>query len=962
MAYNQLTQCDVDASSVPADLDPSGSPAESHSAFPPLSPDMGITKNQSNSEIVEPPITRSREGSIPMRHPTPGLESLQGAYTSNVVRLEQSAERLSLSSDIGEEIRKMRLEQQRSDSRRSSIQQTQSEELFSAASLNRQLSYGHRSHASHSIVETNSVARSGGFSPAAFFVSPRGSIKSGSWSNHNSVKGRSASRGPRLTQVTEPEQEGKPLDSPLSTRFAPAMPPLPSPTRAFEVTSGPDSDPEAIEIPMTQSPEPEQQRVGEPAEEEEQPRASQDTYRQAMGLFSDFDGTHTEDPSLEPPPSSQPPLDRNRSQELLSQLPTVPRTPQDDMVYYPAPVPMMLNLPKRLSRLPAAPKRAQRQTQLIDSLAQDARKSAAWLPEIPQISDDNHDGVAADDAHISSQPHNHRTMANLPPQLRASMFFDHPAARQDVAIKGESAVATLDSILDASAFAPVSAFTDHPIAGRVGADIYGRTKERSRTSIVPVELEEKRKRRSSINNLLKRSSTSDLLNETEKRKSSMLGLGNFNKRKSSSHQLGDALEHRDPKAANSHAGAAHAHDEDVPPEQGVDYGEDGENFDIAENVQEDEGLQEHLEEGEDTFTGAPTTLLAELQMRKQQQKKRTRTAATAFPDGMQSTLLQLDAVAQLEKQNRFKKHTTLAWEEPDDQPMGMQDEDDEDVPLGMLYPPHQMDDREKARRLQEARPLGLIARRELEDNEPLSHRRARLRGEPSVRNSSMIQRGTPYALDFSNLQNQDQPQAQSDDEDGDETLAQRRARMKATQIPVATRRVSTDFASEILTQFGGLEPSPLPPDSPDPVKRTNTKTPDLDGVEETLGQRRKRLQAEAAARNVRSEGNNAASVARPLLGTRRSMADILQAHPAAGAGMRGVSNEFKYAPPPNSRNTAWAANVNRQASLGGAVGGAGPLYGYAGGYGGMATGQAPPVQVDARQRDMIDRWRQSVMY
>ena len=881
-----------------------------------------------------------------MRHPAPGLESLQGAYTGNVVRLEQSAERLSLSSDIGEEIRKMRLEQQQSDSRRSSMQQPQSEELFSAASLNRQLSYGHQSHASNSIIETNSVARSGGFSPAAYFASPRGSVKSGSWSNHNSVKGRSASQGPRLTQVTEPEQEGKPLDSPLSTRFTSTIPPLPSPTRALQLTSNINSDPNDIEIPTTQSPEPEKEQDGEPVEDEEQPRASQDTYRQAMGLFSDFDGTHTKDPAVEPEP---PPIDRRRSQARLSQLPIIPQPPPDDMVYYPAPVPMMLNLPKRLSKLPAAPKRAQRQSQLIDSLGQDARASAPWLPELPHMSEDDHNDPDPDEAHISTQAQNRRSMANLPPQLRASMFFDYPAARQDVAIKGESAVATLDSILDASAFAPVSAFTDHPIAGRAGGDIYGRTQVRSRTSIVPVELGEKQKRRSSINNLLKRSSTTDLLNENEKRRSSILGLGVFDRRKSSGHQLEDAQEF--PRG------------EPASPANDIDDN-DAANHEVLENDQEDADLQDDLEEqAEELVTGAPTTLLAELQMRKQQQKKRTRTAATAFPDGMHSTLLQLDAVAQLEKQNRFKKHTTLAWEDPDAQPQGFQNEDDEDVPLGMLYPAHPMDEREKARRLDEARPLGLIAKRELEDNEPLSHRRARLRGEPSVRNSSMVQRGTMYTLDSPNLHNQEQPQVQSDDEDGEETLAQRRARMKATQIPVAPRRVSTDFASEILTQFGGLEPSALPPDSPDPVKRTATKTPDLDGIEETLGQRRKRLQAEAAARdNFRSEGNNAAAVGRPQLATRRSMADILQAHPAAGAGARGVSNGIKYAPPPNTRNTAWAANVNRQASLGGAMGGAGPLYGIAGGYGGMAMGQAPPLQVDARQRDMVDRWRQSVMY
>ena len=944
MAYNQVPQQDSDALSDYEDAEHQGSPLEAQSAFPPLSP--GLESSDKQSDPDEPSITRSREGSVPMRHPTPGLESLQGAYTNNVVRLEQSAERLSLSSDIGEEIRKMKLEQQRSDSRRSSLQQSQSEEVLSGPFLSRQLSYGQRSHASNSIIETNSVARSGGFSPAAYFASPRSSVKSGSRSNHNSVKSRSASQGPRLTQVTEPEHEGKPLDSPLSTRFAPVVPPLPSPTKALHVRNGSGYNLNDVDIPRTQSPEQEQEQEQEPADDEEQPRASQDTYRQANSLFLDFDGTHTEDPSTEAHQTPQNPITRRRSSQLLDVEPES----QDNMVYYPAPVPMMLNLPKRLSKLPAAPKRAQRHTQLMDSLPQDVRKSTAWLPEMPETAEE--DSVpAGDDGRTSSQARKRRTMANLPPQLRATMFFDYPSTQQDVAVKGESAVATLDSILDASAFAPVSAFTDHPIAGRVGAEIYGKAAVKPRVSIMPPELADRPRRRSSINDLLKRNSTADLPNGGEKRKSSLMSFGNFGKRKSSGQQFEDAHQYPETEAVNLHSEEA--------PLQPDDNADDQDLEDAREDANEQPPVEE---EREQEFTGAPTTLLAELQFRKQQQKKRTRTAATSFPDGMHSTLLQLDAVAQVEKQARFRKHTTLAWEDPDAHYPGIENEDDEDVPLGMLYPPRQMDDQQKARLLDEDRPLGLIARRELEDNEPLSQRRARLRGEPSIRNQSIAQRDTMYTLDLPKSQAQELPNAQSDDEDPEETLAQRKARMKATQIPIPPRRVSTDFASEILTQFGGLEPSALPADSPDPVKRIATKTPDLDGVEETLGQRRKRLQAEAAARNVNGNSANVAPAARPSVPKRRSMADILQAHPAAGAGLRSVSNEVKYAPPPKIRNTAWAANVNRQAGLGGVVPGAGPIYGYAGGHQGMATGQAPTIQVDARQREMIDRWRQSVMY
>ena len=958
MAYNAVAQHDLDVPSDYGDSEPRGSPLEHHtSSFPPLSP--GLESSAITHDEIRPSITRSREGSIPMRHPTPDLQSLQGAYIGNVERLEHSAERLSLSSsDIGEEIRKMRLEQKRSDSRRSSILNSQSEEQLSGPFLNRQLSYGQGSHASNSIVGTNSVARSGGFSPAAYFASPRGSVRSGSWSNHNSVKGRSASQGPRLTQVTEPEQEGKPLDSPLSTRFAPAVPLLPSPSRPLQVDNSGNYNLNDVEIPTTQSPEPEQEQEQEQeiADDVDQPRASVDTYRQANGLFQDFDGTHADDPLHTP----SPPPDHRMSQRPTSQMLHTAYQPQEDMVYYPAPVPMILNLPKRLSKLPAAPKRDQRHSEMLGNLPPDARKSAAWLPEMLESAEEDHVSAEHDEQTYSKTP-NRRTMANIPPQLRATMFFDQPAARQDIAVKGESAVATLDSILDASAFAPVSAFIDHPYAGHMGADIYGRAPVKPRASIAPPELADKRKRRSSVNKLMKRSSTTDLLDGGKQRHSSLLSWGNFGKRKSSAQQFEDAQEYPETEAAD-------AHREDAPLQHrdGPDFDPEDPEFEDARGDADVRPEEDMLEEQE--FSGAPTTLLAELQLRKQEQKKRTRTAATAFPGGMHSTLLQLDAVAQVEKQAREKKHTQLAWEDPEALRPGAEDEDNDNVPLGVLYGERQMDAREKARRFDEDRPLGLIARREMEDNEPLSHRRARLRGEaPPMRNSSFAQSNTMHTLDFPNLQNQEPPKEDSDDENPNETLAQRRARIKATQIPVAPRRVSTDFASEIMSQFGGLEPSALPADSPDPVKRTATKTPDLDEVEETLGQRKKRLQGEAAAAN---------QATRPPMSKRRSMADILQAHPAAGAGLRSVSNEVKYAPAPHLRNTAWAVNVNRQAGLGGMIPGVGPINGYtqpplgnannhtgAPGYGGtFAHGHGPPISVDPRQRDMIDRWRQSIMH
>ena len=100
---------------------------------------------------------------------------------------------------------------------------------------------------------------------------------------------------------------------------------------------------------------------------------------------------------------------------------------------------------------------------------------------------------------------------------------------------------------------------------------------------------------------------------------------------------------------------------------------------------EDGDLLDEDEEGQELYQGAPATLLAELQLRKQQAKLRTRPITTVYPNGVRSTLLQLDAVAQVEQQSRKQKRVHLAWEDPADQ--GLEDEtgEDEDVPLAMLY-------------------------------------------------------------------------------------------------------------------------------------------------------------------------------------------------------------------------------------------------------------------------------------
>jgi len=284
--------------------------------------------------------------------------------------------------------------------------------------------------------------------------------------------------------------------------------------------------------------------------------------------------------------------------------------------------------------------------------------------------------------------------------------------------------------------------------------------------------------------------------------------------------------------------------------------------DVSEEEDEDEGHPDDL-----IYQGAPTTLLAELQIRKQQQKLRTRRLTTAFPNGMHSTLLELDAVAQVEKKARKQKRVALAWEDPDDIGFNESDDEDEDVPLGMLFP------HKSTAHIDRTRPMGLMERRDMEDNEPLSQRRDRLQGKPP---RAMVRASTMIGVSIAPI------------EDEGETLAQRVQRLRAqggtaTGLPT-TRPVSGDFTSELMSQFGG--------DAMDGAKRdAKGKGKDSSGTppaeeEETLGQRRKRLQAEREAREreVRTGAETqAAPENRPAIKTRLSMADILQAHPAAGA-------------------------------------------------------------------------------
>lgn len=972
MAYNAVAQREHDVYS-DSTSDPSASPGPPpQTTSRPASLSLSFDHSPTSTRMSN----ASRGSYTPLQHPTPGLESLRGAYLSNIERLEQSAERLSQSgSDIGEELRKLKLEQKLSESRRASLHSRQNDDDEVFAPRSRQCSYGYGTHASNSIVGTNSIARSGGFSPTAYVASPRSSIRSGSWSQHNSIKGRSGSNGLRLSQRAKPEEEDGLHNSPSHRRLAPIKPPPAPSTKVLRVVNHEESESGEIANAPAEPP------IGKDSGDQIRPVSPADTFQQANELFEDFDGVHIRSHSPEHTDQNEkeqemqveqpPPTERPKSQ--IDPFPNRPKSyveplPNENMIYYPAPVPMMLNLPQKLSKLTSAPYRDKRRSEMLSDLHPEARKSAAWLPH-PLGEEDEE--VTLEEQPSPPKTDKRRTMANLPPQLRASVFFDYPSVQQDVELKGGSAIATLDSILDASAHAPVSAFVDHPIAGHVGPEVYGRAMPSNRASNIAPEFTESRKRGISLN-LLRRNSSSNMLDESRPRTSSTMSLAQFGGRKTSAPMAGDE------------ATAASLHSEETPLQiaddtlhlGGVDGDED------FHDAQEEQEPADGEEVSDDDIVGQPTTLLAELLLRKKQQKQRNRQAATAFPNGMHSTLLEMDAVAQVQKRSREKRHVQLAWEDPNGAYGGAEEEDDEDIPLGMLYPAQKLKPTNRFGRNDEDRPLGLLARRQLEDSETLSQRRARLKGVvPNTRFANADRLASMYTLDLPGFDNREQ--APESDEIEGETLAHRIKRLKSKnqdQPAAATtsRPISGDFASEVMSQFGGLEPNS--------AKETRAEGPitniiststiispnanDEPPAEETLGQRRRRLQAEreARSRNVSDGSNMLAETEKPTVSKRHSMADILSAHPAVGAASRVVSNErvtLQAIAPPTRRQTSWAQNQQRKFS---ASGGGMPMTAGIGVPNPLTYSTVndkptvPAGGMDARKGDMIDRWRQSVLY
>ncbi|KAK4237586.1 hypothetical protein C8A03DRAFT_34438 [Achaetomium macrosporum] len=994
-------------------------------------PDSAPTTVSADTTLIRPvpsasqPQARSRADSNPIRprtsstasltlsHPRPDPNRLSqaGGFLGNIAALEATAERLSMTSSIEDAIREEHNELKRSESRRSSVLQNRAR--AASTSHQSQLSVASRQN---SVLENNNAARTGGYSPGGFVMSPNrstsaasGRLRSGSKASSigmpSYILGNADTVGPTgdadhaqefrflprhgpgkastrsvasklsIVQIAELEHPssltkevldeadraaaaGKPLDDEDDTIRASAY-------QFIEAEFADDVGPSQPMLGAAEShaePAPRLQ-LHQPVDYRYQPyqaarrdddrpttSGSGTTFEQAQAAFGDFDGVHCDPEADRFGPHPEPEDHGSPARPHAAQAPPAtsyidPATGQQ-MLYYPAPVPAMLNLPPKLSKKPKAAAQNTRRSLVAGARPRVSRESNVWLPDPTEGLRRTHDDAPfmseflgsenGSGSHTASQPSgmegetqmqpsharhtseatvrtiqppaeaqretrrpqrlaeagNRKSHAinadGMPPQLRASAFFDLPPEVPKIEVKDGSAMDTLDSLLEASTKAPVNAFTDHVFAGKLGAEVYGTGKKKkikksaTAPDAAPEEKAAKRKtlvKRNSSGNLLgdnaeekpkrktlvKRNSSANLLDpNTEKKRASRFSLfGSKHADKNDSDNDDDARSARHSAADDD----ARSRRSPSPDRQAPDA---------------DEETEESSEEEEPVYQGPPTTLLAELQLRKQQNKMRTRPVQQAYPDGMRSTLLELEAVAEVERKARLGKRVTLAWEDPA-AAAHQESDDDEEVPLGVLYAAKAAGAGNRSTMDISAimsevhRPLGLMERREMEENEPLSRRRDRLQGKvteqlptpltalqkrlshmPTTNRLTLpVQpggRSRPGSAAGDNNQNGEE----SEPEHEGETLAARKARLAAENPLPRARPVSATFSSELLSVLGVDDNDDSKSKGKTPAHSRNVSTtsalgnkenaPPVPEEKETLGQRRARLQREREAR------------------------------------------------------------------------------------------------------------------
>ncbi|KAL6852619.1 hypothetical protein ACO1O0_007166 [Amphichorda felina] len=925
--------------------------------FPPLHTSSVLPETR----IVHPrPITLPSSGtSTPLSikpHHLPEQAIRGSAFVGNVAQLEATAERLSTgTSSIDDAIRDLHGELKRSDSRRSSILAASlraqnddaptTDALPAVGQLKR-----HLSNAS-SIVATNIAARHGGYSPGGFIMSPNhsltGRLRSGSKNSTSRPDfdaepvltrhgpGKASVRSVRSTKLSLAEiSESEPTSLTRDVLdAADAAPPIEADLDDYDVTIRPmDQSPVGVSgtdafNQMLDGGFEADARYGEqtsrldlPYEEPARPSSSHsvNTFQQAQDAFVDFDGVHCESEPEQPhsqlerllPVVHDPefPIPHLAPPEMMRPQSYIDPMTGQQMLYYPARVPAMLNLPPKLSTKPKVKQQQNRRSKVLSAMLDSNQQSEeleakrrSGMPEAPTktflpdplaghrgsfIALSQEQWSGAEDQTTTTQPEpepanepaplrrpqrlsrnelsrnepdNRKARAsrlsNLPPQLRASAFFELPPAAPEVQVKEGSAMATLDSMLDASTSAPVSAFTNHAFAGKLGDEVYGK--------------EKKNKPKPSMSSLGPESAGKDL---KEKRSSRSW----FKRRSHNSEQKSEAREGHSRTCSSLGMGDGRA--ESGFAETQMLAGSDGGS--VRRHGVNESGEEESDEDGD--YVGQPTTLLAELQLRKQEQRQRTQPRVGA--QGSHMTLLEMDAVAETQRKRRQVTRVNLAWEDPNAH-LDQNGSDDEDVPLAIIAAKHQgaknMADLE--------RPIGLLERREIEDNEPLSHRRARLQGQDpvsmgipkrqSVATLSAHLGGnvghvrTPSSLPRSGGIT---PEPQ-EPEIEEETLGERKRRLEAKELPRA-RPVSSSFSAELLGHFGDFD-DPKDKGSDEKDKENMAPSAAGDEEEETLGQRRRRLQAEREAREREMSYNSLIGQPGPAINKRLSMADVLSAHP-----------------------------------------------------------------------------------
>ncbi|KAL2146831.1 hypothetical protein VTI28DRAFT_2312 [Corynascus sepedonium] len=1048
-----------DASSLPASSTSVSSPstiiADAALIRPIPSTGQPSRRNRANSNPIGQPIVRtSSNASVSLSHPAPDPNKLSqaGNYLGNIAALEATAERLSMTSSIEDAIREEHNELKRSESRRSSILRARAASTSDNGSVHgqSQLSVASRQN---SILGINNAARSGGYSPGGFIMSPHHSMSATSGRLRSGSKASSTGVPSHIPENADIAGGLADVDHPQEFRFLPRHGPGKASTRsvasklslaqiaeleqptaltkeAFDeadraAANGDNPDVEdairssAYQIieaefarsgdesmlghdahgepnPRLQLHQPDQYQPygGAPRPDNDRPTTSGSgtTYEQAQAAFGDFDGVHCDpdvnDFATQSELGHREPL---RPQGVTARPPTTyidPATGQQ-MLYYPAPVPAMLNLPPKLSKKPKGPARDIRRSQIVSAMPKAARESRFYLPDPTAGLRRSNDGASfmgsllgegvenpdlnpqasgleeqrpdylaharhpseastihppleqreirrpqrlADADNRKSRP---VTVDGMPPHLRASAFFDLPSEVPKIEVKDGSAMSTLDNLLDASAAAPVSAFTDHVFAGKLGAEVYGPAKKRKvkKTAPAPDSVpvsDEKAKRKT----LVKRNSSGNLLehgaDDKPKRKTLV-------KRNSSANLLDPNSEKK--RASRFSLFGTKAADDDTDDDDRSKSGARSDHEDTRYGSaspnqlapDEDEETETESEEEAPVYQGPPTTLLAELQLRKQQDKQRTRPLTNV--DGMRSTLLELNAVAEVERKARHGKRVTLAWEDPAAVPR-QEEEDDEDVPLGMLFAAKAAAPGGANRSTMDVsalmsevhRPLGLMERREMEENEPLSRRRDRLQGKVTEqlptsltalqkrishmpgtpgsglrsqsrlnlplpqsggsRSGSML--GSRPGSAAGNLGNESEPEIEG------ETLAARKARLAAENPLPRARPVSGAFSAELLREFGpdeeAEEEAKKKADRP-AHSRTTSRDTDASGTsvpeeEETLGQRRRRLQREREAREREMAFSTLNRAATPL-GLHHNTTSTIR--PVTGSGVTSVA-------------------------------------------------------------------------